>query len=492
MDAEGKILHQSMELGSSISVSVGRRLKQVLRACAMPWQLISAVSVVAVLRTPTSMFKYLIGFFLSVIAIWLLIAAYLLTAKPSYTSHWTLILPTSSSGVSLQLESIGHAQTVSSSPFGSATLSPKVIYKEIISSEKVLLAAAKSLGLSLKEFGGVRVKLIDETSLILLEITGSSPHLAQQKAMALMDAFHLQLDFLRNDEIQRRADVVNLSLKAYRITLDGARDKISAHQQATGVLSINQYNEASTSLELMKRKLADIRADESRLAAEQKSLSAQLQMSPKAAAAMLKLAADPAFIKVTGDYADSISQYSFNATFMDDANPLLRFSRERAEHAKSKLQERTNAAGIEFNSAALDVSIVMNATHKSDLVKILVANDAAIDGKREEMRTLTADLDRAAISMKTMNTAAARLEDYKKDHLLAEAVFTSALARLDTNKVDIYASYPMVQTLAPPDQPMKQSSPSTVICLVLGAIGSLLALAAWSMMWLRHVFLQQR
>jgi uncharacterized protein involved in exopolysaccharide biosynthesis len=492
VDTGANISRQHIGIGGRIPSVWARRAYQLLRAAILPLQLIRAVSVVAALRTPPSMRRYIFGFLLSVAVIWLLIAAYLFTAKPTFTSRWTLILPTSSSGVSLQLESIGHAQTVSSSPFGSATLSPKVIYKEIISSEKVLLAAAESLNISQVSFGGVRVKLIDETSLMLLEITGPTARMAQRKALAVMEAFHQQLDSLRNDEIQRRADVVNLSLKAYRITLDGARDKILAHQQATGVLSINQYNEASTSLELMKRKLADLRAEESRLAAEQASLSVKLRMSPKAAAVMLQLSADPAFNKAAGDYADSISHYRLDAAYMNDANPILRLSRERAEQSQRELLAFTKAASIHPDIGVSVASLVMNGTHRSDLVKALVAGDAALEGKREELRILTAELDRATDKMSIMNAAAARLEDLKKDHLLAEAVFTSALARLDTNKVDIYASYPMVQTLAPPDQPEKRSSPSTLVCMVLGIVASLLALAAWSMAWLRLIFLQRR
>ncbi|MFX8554359.1 hypothetical protein ABTM01_19535, partial [Acinetobacter baumannii] len=84
-----------------------------------------------------------------------------------------------------------------------------------------------------------------------------------------------------------------------------------------------------------------------------------------------------------------------------------------------------------------------------------------------------------------MSGAVARLEDLKKDHLVAEAVFTSAVARLDTNKTDIYASYPMVQTLAAPDLPDRRSTPNTLIAVLGGIAASLLALLALAMAWVR-------
>ncbi|MGE3918050.1 MAG: hypothetical protein AB7F78_20330, partial [Hyphomicrobiaceae bacterium] len=158
---------------------------------------IGAIVLLAITRTPASLRPFLVGGAYTVAAIWFVALCYLVLAKPAYTSKWTLILPTAASSMSLQLESIGHAQTVASSPFGSVSLSPKVIYKEIVTSEQVRSAAAKSLGLKLSEFGTPRVKLIDETALMLMEIAGRSAEQAQTKTNALLQAFHSQLDILR-------------------------------------------------------------------------------------------------------------------------------------------------------------------------------------------------------------------------------------------------------------------------------------------------------
>ena len=49
----------------------------------------------------------------------------------------------SGAGVSVSLEGTGQATSQSASPFSSPTLSPKVIYREIATSDKVIAAAAK-------------------------------------------------------------------------------------------------------------------------------------------------------------------------------------------------------------------------------------------------------------------------------------------------------------------------------------------------------------
>jgi uncharacterized protein involved in exopolysaccharide biosynthesis len=461
-------------------------------ACKLFMRSVHAFVIVAVLKTPDSMRWYMRGLVASLAVIWCFAGGYIILSKPSFTSRWTLILPTSSSGISMQVESIGHAQTIPSSPFGSVSLSPKVIYKEIIGSEDVLSAAAERIGLTPGEFGTVRVKLIDETSLMYLEISGRTAILSQKKARALQAAFERQLDRLRADEIDRRADVVNHSLQSYQSTLQGARARILEQQRSTGVLSINQFNEAATSLELMKRKLADSKAEIQRLIQERDTMCANIGMSPQGAAAMLQLSADPAFMKIAGDYADSLSKYRGDLAVMGDANPVLAISRDRYKSAAALLREMTRRANQESDIGPKAAELVMNGTHRSDLVKAIVSAEAAVSGKRNEIRALEIELRKQVGAVGEMSQSVSRLEDLKKDHLLAEAVFTSALARLDTNKTDIYASYPMVQTLTPPSLPKMKTSPSLLMALLFGVGACVLSAAAWGMAWLRHVFLQKR
>lgn len=452
---------------------------------------IAAVMVVAALRAPPTLHRYLRSWAWTVAAIWAAVGGYLLLAQPSYTSKWTLILPTSTSSVSLQLESIGHAQTIPSSPFGSSSLSPKVIYKEIMASEQVRTAAAHSLGLKLTEFGAARVKLIDETALMLLEITGRTPDQAQSKARALLESFHVQLDVLRQDEIRRRAEVVEHSLKTYQANLLAARNRILDHQQATGVLSINQFNESSTGLQLLQRKLTDTRAEIGRLETEQRLLSDELGIDVSTAAALLRLSADPSFVRLASDHAENRALLIREGERMGPANPLLTAQRQRTAAIADDLRRLIERAG--GGSGTVDKALlVLNGTHRSELVKTLLSTAATIAGRRQELDALQEEGRRLSEEVARMSTAVARLEDLKKDHLVAEAVFTSALARLDTNKVDIYASYPMVQTLEAPDLPKKRSSPHVMVAILGGVLASLLALGAWGMAWLRHMFSQRR
>jgi uncharacterized protein involved in exopolysaccharide biosynthesis len=87
--------------------------------------------------------------------------------------------------------------------------------------------------------------------------------------------------------------------------------------------------------------------------------------------------------------------------------------------------------------------------------------------------------------------AASHLDDLKRDVQVAEAVFSSALARADTNKQDFYASYPLAQVLEAPQAPTKPSSPLPLLALAGGFAATLFILAALVLAWLRTALFER-
>ena len=74
----------------------------------------------------------------------------------------------------------------------------------------------------------------------------------------------------------------------------------------------------------------------------------------------------------------------------------------------------------------------------------------------------------------------------RHDYQVAEAVFASALARTDTSKAEVYASYPLVQVLADASLPESASSPRPKIALAAGVAATLMVVMALALTWLRR------
>jgi uncharacterized protein involved in exopolysaccharide biosynthesis len=138
-----------------------------------------------------------------------------------------------------------------------------------------------------------------------------------------------------------------------------------------------------------------------------------------------------------------------------------------------------------------DVSAsLMSASHES-VVSILgervkrQAEMSGLEARVAEIRKQIADAERRR---QELGAIAARLDDLERDHKIANAVFGSALARIDASRSDIYASYPLLQILQPPNRPEKPSSPRPLFAAVGAVLGSMLAIMGWAFAWLHQWF----
>ena len=112
--------------------------------------------------------------------------------------------------------------------------------------------------------------------------------------------------------------------------------------------------------------------------------------------------------------------------------------------------------------AALDLA---QPGARAELLAELVREEAARQGLLSERDTVARRLDAETARLNKLAPVAARLEDMQRDFSVAEAVFASAIARSQSSKADIYASYPLVQVLENPSLPDRPTSPNRKLAL---------------------------
>ncbi len=432
---------------------------------------------------------YVRGAALSVACIWAFVATYLAFTPRTYVSRWTLNLPGASSNVSLSLESIGQSSSNAGSPFSSSALSPKVVYKEIAEGERVRNAAARSLGLSLPAFGKPRVKLIDETALMLFEMSATSPEEAKRRSDALVAAFNAELDTLRNDELEKRATAVRRNLADYQAQVRLARENTIRAQVETGLVSVNQFTEMVSSLTALRRRVIEVASDVEKLADEQARMTVQLGIDAATASTTLKLAADPAVLKAMSEYVDAATAFSADSERFGARHPQYLASANRYDAARTRLGAVMNrlVPGADKSVDLATLVTLVNGSPRADLYLSFVRGDATLQGKRKELATLNDERAHLESDVTRLSGAAARLEDLKKDQLVADAVLSTAMARLDSSKSDIYGSYPIVQIVAPPDISEAAVQPRPLYAALGGVSGTLFACLAWLLAWLQFV-----
>ncbi|MEM9147413.1 MAG: hypothetical protein AAGC57_14575 [Pseudomonadota bacterium] len=418
--------------------------------------------------------------------IWAPVMAYLGHAPLRYTSSFSLILPGAGGQVSVNLSGIGQASSAAASPFMGTQVSPTVTYKRLMGADRIVLAAAKRSGADRRVFGTPRIKLVDETSLILVEMTGDRPDDAQAFSTALLSSFLAELDRLRADEVERREVSARSTIAEYEAEVGSIRDQITELQLSSGLVSVDHYDDLVAGAATLEQKVKDTEAAMRRLAIQVESMHAALGIDAERAAMTLRLQADTEYqmlAKTMGTYAAKLAAARGK---YGERHPDLIAIRDAHRGAKARLYPRAiEVTG--YSRPEIDRWIDMDPSgERGTLLAGLVTKTADRDGLAAEHASLVRALKDHRARATNLIAATARLDDLNRDYQIAEAVFSSALARTDTGRADIYASYPLVQILEDPSLPEAPSSPKRLLAVAAGVGASLCLAVALLLAWVRR------
>jgi uncharacterized protein involved in exopolysaccharide biosynthesis len=428
--------------------------------------------------------RYVAFAFLGGAAIWGPITGYLNTAPLSYKSSSSLILPGSGASASMNLNGIGQASSFANSAFASNAVSPTETYKRLLSADRILVAAAKALEISQSELGKPRISLVNQTSLIHIELTGGSPIEAQERGKAILTAFFAELDALRADEQQTREDSSLGAIQDYRQSVAATRADIANLQSDTGLISVDQYEALLAQQTVLE---AQVRAQEAVVSEKRASvrmLEQSLGIQAGVAATTLKLFANEEYTNLIAEAALQAATFAEATAHYGAQHPKVTDAR-RAQYQAQQAAAAHAAAltGLDVGQIA-ELDLAPDGT-RAALLSRLVDMNASYAGAADQLDTLNMQLATEVARLANIAPAAARLQDLQRDFSVAEAVFASAIARAQTTKSDVYASYPLVQTLENPSLPDAPSSPNRKLAVAAGGAATFMMFMGLALGWMR-------
>lgn len=430
-------------------------------------------------------FRYLwvaLFFYLLVI----LVVFVYLSRAPVYSSAMSVVLPGSGSSSSFSIDQVGQANQATRTPFGSAAFSPLVNYKEILKSREVIRGAAELLNVQYPLLKAPRVELRERTSILFIHVDGGSPESAQAYAEALYTSFQSALDRLREDEIVRRDSGVERVLGQYRAKVAATRQAIVEFQARALLISQDQVQQLMVSQSALQNKnmtsLAELRKVEDYV----NQLSLDLAISPSLVGQAFKLQSDAEFrgyLRELDDSAMKLTEYSSKWGYK---HPKVVAQQARYDGVKESLLLRSKVlVGVQIADALHGMDL-QASPHRAELFSSLLDAYARLQGIKAEISQMDISEQKLSDRMKIYSREAAELERLEREHALAEAVFTSAAAKLEAGKSDIFASYPAVQILSIPSFPDKPKSPNTGIAIAMGVMGILFISFGLFTLWHRN------
>jgi uncharacterized protein involved in exopolysaccharide biosynthesis len=421
--------------------------------------------------------------------IWTPTALFLLLKPTTYTSTWALILPGSGAGHAVSLESVGQASATMSSPYTSHSVDPKVNYKAVAESDPVLAAAAAAIGMRAEDFDKPRIKLVDQTALMNFRVSGATPEQALAKSNALYAALQAELERLRSDELRRREVGISDMLSSFSDKLRTAQQRILDYQADAQIVSIEQFNELILNLERLRTQVRDLKARRAGLAGQLESLRNSLQIDPQTATALLELQQDALFHRLAQDWAAASALLTRNRARWGEKHEQVVSAQEDEDALRRALlgRARTLAPTLAVDSEPL----IARGSSAPELYRRLIELDAERRGLDAQIASLARDISEQESLLERNTTDASNLEDLKRRHQVATAVFTTALAKADIGKSDRFSSYPLVQLLATPTLPTKADTLGRNLALLGATAGSLFSLFGLYLLWIRKPFFQR-
>ncbi|MCK0149488.1 hypothetical protein MWU54_05605 [Marivita sp. S6314] len=429
--------------------------------------------------------RYLAIFLLAASGLWAPIVGYLTTAPLQYTSSASLILPGSGASASVNLSDIGQASSFANSAFSNGSVSPTETYKRLLGADRILDAAAKSLGVDRKSLGQPRITLVDQTSLMHIEVKSRSPETAQSYSDALLTAFFQEIDALRADEIDTRQASGTGAIKEYTASVQKTRSEISDLQARSGLLSADQYRDQVAAHDQRMQDLRVLQADVAQQDNKVRALETALGLPPNSAAVTLKLYADAQYLSLLEEVAIHAADLAQAKATYGAQHPI----RLAAHDAHDNSQRAAIARAIEVTGLSEDHVRALDRApegQRATLLSELVRESATRTGLQQQYHAMSKQVADEDSRLRKLAVIAAELEDKQRDFAVAEAIFASAIARAESTKTDVYASYPLIQVLEDPSRPDSPSSPRRKLAIAAGIAATLMLLIGLTLAWVRQ------
>ncbi|MCG8534571.1 MAG: hypothetical protein MI808_05690 [Pseudomonadales bacterium] len=414
-----------------------------------------------------------------------------LKQSPVYSSSMALVLPGSGSSNSVRLDDVGHVTSTTKSPYSSATFNPRVNYREILKSREVVKAASEAIAVPINQFGMPRIKLTEQTSILMVELRGPNGTAAQEKALALYDAFQSHLDKLRSDEAKRKDESVMKVLEHYIERVNSTRNALVEFQQRSLLISQDQIQQHTQHLSELRSRIhlseAEVLHKENMVA----QLSYDLGVSPDLAGRAFKLQTDTQFMGHLKELDESAKQISEFSSVWGKNHPKVKASQKRLVKAEKAAYDRSSVI-LGMGHAQMLHNVNLSASpQRASLFKELIGTYAQAQGVQAQVDKLTLTAQRVEDELRILARESTELARLQREHDLAEAVYTSAAAELEAGKADVFASYPVVQMMTAPNDPLQKTSPSMKIAVAGGVLGYFFITAVILIIWQREFLLKR-
>lgn len=415
-------------------------------------------------------------------------ATVMVTSPQVWLSEAQLILPNQSSNLDADLGTLGNLKQQGLA--FSNVLSPLKIQSSILTSQDVMKKALAvdperdqySLAAYTKLF---EVKPVDQSTVIRLNVKGSSPQLAEKRAQILIAAYQQRLNDLRSGTNDARQKFVANQLATAEGNLKRTRNQLAAFQKTTGLVD---SEEQTKSLVANIKTLTDAQATASAQAqyaeAQAASLGNRLQLSSTGAMSTLRLAENKEYQEIRQKLSTVEAELAVLRGTHTEESPQVQELRSQRENLLAALKQNLAAVSPEAPKTATKVggAGTTSTNNQTDLIVKLVDAESQARGYQQQAQKLQQNLGDLKKRLGNISTLQTQLSELQRKYDIAEGVYKGIISQLQQEKVSAFNYYPNVQILDVPTVGNKPISPKRSLIALGALIASLFGSAALLML----------
>jgi uncharacterized protein involved in exopolysaccharide biosynthesis len=183
-------------------------------------------------------------------------------------------------------------------------------------------------------------------------------------------------------------------------------------------------------------------------------------------------------------YLDKYSQIKAELVNLEakylPSHPIVIVKQQDSQAAETALLQRASfllGRSTDLNDLSqlgLSSNDNQNNSQKDNLLGELISLQSEQQGLGSQVKELKQQIIQLETKQRQRSRFVSELNRLEKNKQISEAVYSSTLTQLETNKTNTSNIYPPIYLLTQPNLPVKPSSPKTLFVLIASAMGSFL------------------
>jgi len=395
-----------------------------------------------------------------------------------WTARTQFIIPDTTSKLDASLGTLGSLRNGDTS-FSSTQVNPLKVQASIMTSNAVLTGVwasdpEKSNYSSIANYSKLfKASPEEQTTNIALAVSGSSPELARERAIALTEAYQKRLNELRRVQGTAREQFSRSKVDQAQQRLSHAQTTLAEFKKSSGLVNIEEQTQGivsaiNTLTTAQAQSVAQAQANEARI----NTLSTRIGLTPTQAVHSLRL----------GENKD----YQFIRQKLSEVEALLLKARARYTDQEPQVQlllTQRNELGRQLeryvaqaaaNTKGVDALLGSNPDGREALIQQLVVAESESSAQRRQATQLQRQVDKLNTALKSIPVNQARLLELQQHYDVAQGVYKGLIAQVQQANIDAFNSYPNVQILDAPTVDPKPSSPKISLAIVNSILASII------------------